>query len=422
VTGASLVLVIDAIPWELAHQVWEEGHLAGFCEPVPNVSVFPSLTNVAAAALVGPILGGRPLGYEARYYHVPSGTLRGGLGDPDTDRPLALYPDHAEGALAQLASYLFPRLATWAEVSWLVHRFVRQGGSWLAYVSATDGVAHFGGRDPLRTAFRDLALRIVDARRALEREHQIPPPVVLASDHGMAFGPVVHVSSLEFARALEGAGFARESSPPEGFFLPAMGEVSAGVCFVAPDRAATAARALARLEGVDVTIARQTEHSALVVRGSEEAVIHWRMNRYRYCATQGDPLEYLPVWSALDRRKEVASDGFIDGEVLLTSTWSHGYPDALHRIRRALTDLVEFPAPLLFSMGRGHTCGPHLTHAGAAFLGGLAGTHGGLGMEESLGFLSVAELPAPPPVVRTESALLPYRDLVVRGAGAQATR
>jgi len=78
-TDGSLVLVIDAIPWAVAHEVWGEGHLPGFSEPVPSVSVFPSFTNVAVPALVGQILGTRPPGYEARYYHPPSGNIRGGL-------------------------------------------------------------------------------------------------------------------------------------------------------------------------------------------------------------------------------------------------------------------------------------------------------------------------------------------------------
>ncbi len=37
-------------------------------------------------------------------------------------------------------------------------------------------------------------------------------------------------------------------------------------------------------------------------------------------------------------------------------------------------------------------------------------------LKQSIGFLSVAGLPAPPPVVRAETALVPYRDLVIQGA------
>jgi hypothetical protein len=240
--------------------------------------------------------------------------------------------------------------------------------------------------------------------------------VVLTSDHGMAFGPLTHVSRAVVSRTLERAGFVAERSGPDGFFLPAMGDVAAGVCFVAPDRAVAAARILARLETIDLAVGRRDEESAVVIRGAEEAIVTWRDGRYRYDAGPGDPLRYARLWADLQRAGAMDADGWVDGDSLLTASWAHDYPDALHRIHRALTDLVEFPAPVLFSMRRGHTYGPFLSHAGSTLLGGQVGTHGGLGSDQSLGFLSVTGLPPPPPVVRAEAALIPYRDLVIRGA------
>jgi hypothetical protein len=55
----------------------------------------------------------------------------------------------------------------------------------------------------------------------------------------------------------------------------------------------------------------------------------------------------------------VDADVFVADDVLLTSTSMHRYPDAAHRIARGLTDLVEFPAPVLFSMAPGYTSGAH---------------------------------------------------------------
>ena len=415
-TGASLVLVIDAVPWSIARQVWEEGDLRHFCEPVPSVSVFPSFSNVAVPALITPIFGARPSGYEMRYYHPPSGTMRGGPDDPDADRPMAPYRSRPQGSVDLLAAYLFPHFMAWREVGRLLRRFMKEGGSWLAYASATDGVAHFGGRDALLAAFRKLTRQVVDARTTIEKEHGTAPPVVLTSDHGMAFGPLTHVSPAVVSQAMKDAGFVPERSGPDGFILPAMGEVAAGVCFVAPDRAVAAARILARLETIDFAVARRDEESAVVIHGAEEATVRWRNGRYRYQRGPGDPLRYARVWTDLERAGAMDADGWVDGDILLTASWLHDYPDALHRIRRALTDLVEFPAPVLFSMRPGYTYGPLLTHAGSTLLGGQVGTHGGLGSEQSLGFLSVAGLPAPPPVVRAEAALIPYRDLVMRGA------
>jgi hypothetical protein len=410
------VLVLDAIPLALARQVWQEGHLPGFCEPVPSVSVFPSFTNVAVPALIDPIFGSRPLGYEARYYHPPSATIRGGPGDPEAQRPMARYRSHPHGVRDLLAAYLFPQLMARREIGRLLDRFANERRAWLAYASATDGLAHFAGRDALLVALRNIAREITDARKAVARTQGAAPPVVLASDHGMAFGRLAHMSCAVVSQALEDGGFVPERPGPDGFFLPAMGEVAAGVCFVTPDRAMKAARILAKLAAIDLVVARRDDASAVVLRGTDEATMDWGNARYRYRATPADPLRYAPVWAALERDAVMDADGFVGGDTLLTATWSHDYPDALHRIRRALSDLVEFPAPVLFSMRSGYTYGPALTHVGSALLGGQMGTHGGLGSEQSLGFLSVAGLPAPPPVVRAESALIPYADVVIRGA------
>jgi hypothetical protein len=412
----SLVLVLDAVSWDVAHQLWEEGYLPGFCEPVPSVSVFPSFTNVAVPALIHPILGARPLGYEARYYHPPSATIRGGPDDPEAARPMARYRSCPQGARDLLAAFCFPQLMIWREVGLLLDRVVNQRGGWLAYASATDCVAHFAGREALLAVLRKIARQIISARDAIEQEEGTAPPVVLTSDHGMAFGPLAYVSCAAVRETLEAGGFVARGSGPDGFFLPAMGDIAAGVCFVTPERAVIAARLLTEIEAIELVVARRDDESAIVLRGTEKAIIDWRKGRYRYHATCGDPLRYGSIWAALERNGEMDANGLVDGDVLLAATWSHDYPDALHRIRRAITDLVEFPAPVLFSMGSGYTYGPALTHAGSTLLGGQVGTHGGLGLEQSLGFLSVAGLPAPPPVVRAESALIPYSDLVIRGA------
>ena len=73
----TLFLVVDAIPWEIAHEVWMEGGMPGFAEPRAVASVFPALTHVAVAALLEGTFHQRPHGYEVRYLHTPSGEIRG---------------------------------------------------------------------------------------------------------------------------------------------------------------------------------------------------------------------------------------------------------------------------------------------------------------------------------------------------------
>ena len=96
-------LLVDAIPWDVARQVWAEGELPGFAAPRPTVSVFPSLTEVAVPSLLRGIFHERPPGYEARYFDPESGETRGGFSDPEADAAFVLltnrvHPEHREHA------------------------------------------------------------------------------------------------------------------------------------------------------------------------------------------------------------------------------------------------------------------------------------------------------------------------------------
>ena len=63
-----LFLVVDAIPHDLALELWSDGAMPGFDEPRPIVSVFPSLSHVAVPSLLRGVLDVHPEGYEARYH------------------------------------------------------------------------------------------------------------------------------------------------------------------------------------------------------------------------------------------------------------------------------------------------------------------------------------------------------------------
>ena len=237
---------------------------------MPCVSVFPSFTNVAVPALIGRILGTRPPGYEARYYHPPSGNIRGGLITAEVDRHLAQYRIRPVGPLGMVAGFLVRSSWPGARSLRLVNGFAKEGGHWLAYAAATDGVARFQRARGAHRHVRNVILRTRGrAKDDRKRSMAPPPPSCLLSDHGMAFGPLANVSDADVASKLSNRRDSSASLPgPNGFFLPAMGEVAAGVRFVAPDRAVMAARILTRLDGIDVVIARRSEESALIVSRS----------------------------------------------------------------------------------------------------------------------------------------------------------
>ncbi len=410
----TLFLVIDAIPLALAQEAWQSGHLPGFSRPRPMISVFPSLTHVAVPALLRGVMPLTPPGYEARYYHPPSGTIRGRLGDRESEAAFAPYrtlissENRGGGLLGHLAVYLMRQRLAWQEIRWVRWRFRDTEAPWLGYLSATDGVGHFGGLDAMRSAFFDIADQIVLAQQEFAQRHGRPANVVLCSDHGMDFGPLQHLGVPALQRMLKAADLA------DAVTLAPMGDVSAGAAWCALPQARDVAMAIAEVRGVEV-VACRTESGASVFRvsaaGLEEAAIAWEgppdsSARYRYTPRRGDPLELLERLGA----------GWISDTAMLAATWDHHYPDPLHRIRVGLTSLVRWPAPVLFSMANGWTYGPSLTHFAAEAMGGQVGTHGALSATQSTGFVATSGVALPDvPAIRAEAVFRPYGEAVRAG-------
>jgi len=393
-TIPTLFLVVDAIPLGLARAAWESDQMPEFCRPRPLISVFPSLTTVAVPALLSGAIDVRPPGYEIRYRH-PSGELRGGWSEEPGLAPFRARP---RGALGHIAVYALRRGLAWEQVRAIGWRFCRDGGPWLGYIAATDGVGHFGSRAALGGAFTDICTQVTAARDRFEREHGVRPRVVMCSDHGLEYGATDFLDSDELARLLKIAGVPGQLAP--------VGEVSAGAIWCPPQAAVAAARVAAEARGVEIAMARQGEGCVVfrvTHRGTEEARVDWCGSRYRYTPVHGDPLELGPVDD--------------DDAAIFDRTWDHVFPDPLHRIRRGLTDLVDWPAPVLFSMDRGWTTGPALTRMAAEMMGGQTATHGALRRAQSQGFVAATsgDPEIAPGAVRAEQALAPFGDLVRLG-------
>jgi hypothetical protein len=414
-----LFLVVDAVPFDLAQELWAVGDLPGFAEPRPTVAVFPSLTEVAVPSLLRGIFPAKPPGYEARYYDPTRGEVRGYPGDPRSDEAMAPFRARLRGFLPTAAMYVLRARLSYAQIRWIAHRFRKEGGPWLGYLSATDGVAHFSGREALRAAVRDIAASVDEARREHERQHGQLPGAVLCSDHGMAFGPVEHLGASALGARLAEAGFEMGARGRDGAVLAPCGDVGAGVVHCDPARAVEVARVVADAPGVELAFGR-VDGGCVVFAAREDAScararIAWQGGAYRYEPERGDPLDYTEVYGTLEER-DALEDGWASDELLFATTWSHPYPYALPRVRSALEDLVRYPANVLFSMRDTWTYGPALTHATARLVGGVVGNHGAITSAQSLGFAAVTEDSGEPwpgaPALRPEEVFRPWRDLV----------
>jgi len=105
-------------------------------------------------------------------------------------------------------------------------RFRMEGGPWLGYLPATDGVAHFDGRDALVKAFTDVAHQVCAARDAWAESHGVVPHVVLCSDHGMEWGLHSNLSDEDIRARLRLEGFSTDRLGPRGVLLAPMGRRS----------------------------------------------------------------------------------------------------------------------------------------------------------------------------------------------------
>lgn len=420
----TLFLVVDAIPFDMALRAWSRGAMPGFSRPRPMISVFPSLTHVAVPRLLQGVMDIQPPGYEARYYHPESREIRGGLGDPEAEvgfspyhtmlsskqtRPGQLRERWARGMglMSHLAVYLLQEKLAWQEIRWVRWRFQSAETPWLGYLAATDGIGHFGGREKLRASFDDINAQIMEARQDFARHSGQLPNVVMCSDHGMDFSEVSHLDTASLERMLAVGGL---RAGPDGVVLAPMGDVSAGAAWCAPDQAEAAAALISEVVGVDLAVARTPDGFRVfrVTRGSrEEARVRWDGARFQYTPLRGDPLDLL------DR----IGTAPISDQATLEATWDHHYPDPLHRILTGLTDLVQWPAPVLFSMADGWTFGPPLTHLVAEAMGGQVGTHGALSRTQSVGFVATCGLEAAEAgPIRAEDVFRPYGPMVRAGS------
>ena len=418
-----LFLIVDAVPLQLAEEAWASGKLPGFARPLPMVSVFPSLTHVAVGALLAGVFDRRPEGYEALYLDAASGEVRGGFSDPASESALSPLHGRPRGLLSHMAVYLLRRPLAYGQIHWITRRFLREGAPWLAYVPATDGVAHFGGRPALVTAFHDVCAAVVEAREEHHRRSGVRPGVVMCSDHGMAFGRLRHLDIDDLAERLRAAGFFPGEHDERGVTLIAYGDVGGGVVYARPQHAVEIAAAVADAPGVDVAFGRDGDGCVAFARRAtlERANIRWRADAYRYEPLDGDPLGYARVWDDLCRAGRLDDAGWANADDLLAATWAESYPDALARVRHGMEDIVGNPAPVLFSMRESWTYGPPLTHLGAEVMGGQMATHGALASSESLGFAICTSGDEPAawrsaPALRPHEVLRPWRDLVREGA------
>jgi hypothetical protein len=440
----TLIVVLDAVPFASAHDaVEEEQLLEELMEPVPLISSFPSATTLALSGVFEPLGLATPPGYEAKFFDLERGRVRGGglltYGQISFSWR-EIFHWKTRSLLRKAVGYLQPlRLARWEIEQGIAAFLASDEPIFLVYVGATDGVAHLRGPGGFAPVFRDLD-RVLAAARAREEFR-----TVVLSDHGVGGGEPLRNVRRPLARALADAGFSSRQRirTRDDVALVPFGLLSSLVGFAAPGRGAELAATIAQVEGISVcahleppdsleatpggVAGRPEEAAAPVAASADEATERWwvvgatgraRIERYivekeQGVERQGVEKQGVEKQQGAERRPDVEGQASA-GEALwrylpesgdpigygdLAEVWRTGsawadltvdrrLPDALHRVARTF-DLVENAATTVCSTAPGYQYGAALTEWASRFsVGRLRWTHGALERDDTLGFFA----------------------------------
>lgn len=375
-----LVLALDGIPYDVFVELQRRGHFSTFRPAARMVSTFPSLSDVAFAAIEG---GEPPDGYQTTHY------------DPVRNKVVG----HSLGALSERAH---PKIASDATRHSVPHRILgyvtphriaiaqlREIGrdlmrsrkqTFVAYLGTSDAVLHLKGRAGAEKFLLEVDAALQELQSEVRERTGRELMIDIVSDHGstMVGSKVVPVEDL-----LGHCGFRRNSGMAGDFdtaySLP--GIVGSLAITASPDGAEAAARCLAVAEGMDlVAINRGDAVGVLTADGEAEVrLLSTFPERYGYRALRGDPLGLLDG-SATERVFEQTT--------VFRQTYDAPRPDPLRRLWRAFHGDVKQPSSLLLSLADGYEVGNPLLRLMTKLRGGHAGTHGSMTRLASLGVIA----------------------------------
>ncbi len=382
-----LVVVLDGVPYQTIVDLRAEGAFRSFHKPARMVATFPSLTNPSMIEILG---AENSPGYEDHYYDRDGNRLIGGFQDRvrggafirGTFRQLFSYHAPAlRGSFAYIAQPLGAIIVAQEDVAAFDREFRASDNSFfVAYIGATDSLAHLGGERPLKTLLRSFD-RTLESLRA-ESAGQLE--IDLLSDHGNLFA---EQRIVQLNLALENAGFTVEKSltGPHSVVLPRYGLVGSAALFTNPENRRRIAEVCAATTGVDLAAFQEPGeegHALTLISRRGEARVERKGISFKYSDLGGDPLDLKGILSSMAAAGQLDTDGFAKLDDWWAATRDHRYPDPVRRLFDGLTEHVDTVGDVLVSFEDGYL-------VGSPFFGAFArmhATHGNLLSRETDGF------------------------------------
>jgi hypothetical protein len=340
----TVVLAIDAIPYDLFAELQREGRFRAFFPAARMLAPFPSLTDVGFTAI---FRTAPSAAYEDKYFDRRANRMGGGLGERVSGQYKDLAPFHAVfdwepprfwGGFI----YLEPERVALAELNRIEALLDRSEDRELVlYLGSTDGLGHEDGWDALAEHLKriDAVLERWLARGAGDRR------IVLLSDHGLSRGAT---RRFDLESALERGGFKLSDrlDNPRDVVAPAYGLIGSIQLYTACGAEAAVARAVAAQEGADFAT--------------------WRV---------------AGGFAAVDRK----------GPTDLSARPDSAYPELRRRVTDGVRDHTRHPASVLVSLDEGWHYGLSLFEPFVS----MEGTHGAARYLSSVGFLASNVEPLP---------------------------
>jgi hypothetical protein len=382
-----LIICVDGVAFSTIEEMRAEGRFKLFRSPSRMIAPFPSLTNLALGEILQPAGASEPLGYEDNYFDTAKNKMRGGLLDrfrggrfiKGTFRELF---DYHPSAIKSGLGYAAPPVSTYLEsLTDLVRLKQKFRASrepvYFAYTGASDSLAHLGGERLLKS----FLVRLDETVKDLVREEGGRVEVTIFSDHGNDFKGYRRVS---LKSALRRADFKLDDKikNERSVVLPQFGLVGCAVMWTRESNEARLSAVVSRVPGVDFA-AYEKSGVVYVVNERGAAVLERRGERFRYRATQGDPLELSTVVEVLRRQGKVDVEDFIADEDWFAATVESARPDVVRRVFEGAKEHVQHRANVLVNFADGYYTGSASLDVFAI----LQATHGNLGAQQSFGFV-----------------------------------
>jgi len=419
----TLVLAVDGVPLRSVQQAREKGAFAGWPEPQPLVSTFPSVTNVAFTAMLEPFGVDSAGGYEVAHFDVARNEVVGNTPFGYEERLYAwrdAFDVTSRTVKSKLRTYTAPKSASRKAVDKAEKLLLETDKELvLAHAGATDALIHLRGDKAILKYLLELDGRLQEIKERHEQATGRKLRIVLLSDHGNSSIKIHRAKGLRGALREAGLEVVKHLGEPGEVVAPTFGIVGYGALFMHQQDAETASRAIVGNPTVDLAAWLSNPTEMIVVSDLGTATVHWRVDptggwRLSYEATEGDPLGYTDLVAQMRARGRLDSDGFAHEDDWFAWTVSSEYPDGLRRLIHSLTGAyVANYATVVFSLKPGYAWGWTSAHMSSKLSGGrLEGTHGGLDRISTVGFF-LSDDPAfqPDGAVRAEHALTGFAGL-----------